>query len=76
MNSDAAREDLGEILAPPSDDKATRDFHIARRTDGRWEVECSKARHKRIYDSLIDAAAGAMEMAAADSGPYSIRIGR
>jgi len=60
----------------PSECATECDFHIARRIDGKWEVECSKGPHKRIYESLIDAAAGAMEMASKGFGSYSIRIGR
>jgi len=76
MDEEVCEKDRREISAFPLDDQRAREFCIARRADGRWEVEYSKGKHKRIYDSLIDATAGAMDMAAAGSGPYSIRIAR
>ena len=51
-------------------------FLIARRTDGRWEVEYSKGKHRRIYDRLIDATAGAVEGVTKESGACRIRVQR
>ncbi len=51
-------------------------FLIGHRADGRWEVEYSRGKHKRIYDRLIDASAGAVDEATRESGPCRIRVQR
>jgi hypothetical protein len=76
MDDDAPDKNPHGASALPPNELRARYFDIAKRTDGRWEVGYSAGKHKRIYESLIDATAGAMEMAATDSSPYSIRIRR
>jgi len=58
------------------DDTKLNDFHIVGRVDGRWEVAFSGGKHKRIYERLIDAAAGAVEFGESNPGPWQIRIER
>ncbi len=66
----------GEVDSQGAVKRETSYFHIAQRTDGRWEVEYSKGKHKRIYDRLIDATAGAVEGVTKESGPCRIRVQR
>jgi hypothetical protein len=66
--------DTGEATAPGCCLSERSDYRIVQRVDGSWEVEYSKGEHKRIYDSLIDAAAEALTAAAMNPCPCSIRV--
>lgn len=64
-----------EVLLPPRE-SPTCHFHITQRSDERWQVEYSRGKHKRIFDRLIDATAGAINIAAADEVPFHILVER
>ena len=76
MGHYASRSFHGETSTLTHAEGDTSYFLIARRTDGRWEVEYSKGKHKRIYDRLIDATAGAVEGVTKESGACRIRVQR
>jgi hypothetical protein len=76
MDDSTHNKDPRELGTPGYNREGTSDFRISRQTDGSWEVEYSLGKHRRIYQSLIDATEGALAAAASDDGPYSIRITR
>ena len=76
MGNDVHNEEPNEANALAYSRDGTSDFWISRQTDGCWEMEHSLGNHKRIYQSLIDATEGALDAAATNPGPYSIRITR
>ena len=76
MGHDATERILGENPSVGLEATQLSDFHIVKRVDGRWEVAFSRGKHKRIYERLIDASAGAVEAAESDPGPWQIRVER
>ena len=66
----------GKIVSVAREEREASYFHIVQRLDGRWEVEYSNGKHKRIYDRLIDASASAVDGATRESGPCQIRVQR